>query len=122
MKKIIRIFGILCMALCLLACNTKNQKDALTKEQALEAVKNYCFETNPELKNLTDSETTTIYWDATVNEDQKIVVLYRSYTGAEIRFYIDPVSGETYTTELVPGIIDEEKRTDENLNVRDYLD
>ena len=30
------------------------------------------------------------------------------------------ISGETYVTELVPGIIDEEQRTEESFNIRDY--
>ena len=31
------------------------------------------------------------------------------------------VTGDAYVTELVPGIIDEETRSGETLNVRDYL-
>ena len=56
------------------------------------------------------------------SDDQEIVVLFRSYTGALIRFYIDPVSGETYVTEFVPGITPQEQRTEETLNIREYLD
>ena len=52
------------------------------------------------------------------------VMLVASLTGCgennETRYYIDPTSGETYSTELVPGIIDEEQRTGESLNVKDY--
>ena len=55
------------------------------------------------------------------NEDGEIVVLYRSYTAAQTRYYIDSVTGDTYVTELVPGIIDDEQRTGETFNVRDYL-
>ncbi len=63
------------------------------------------------------SDKYTISWDVSTNEEKEIVVLYRSYTGAQIRYYIDPVSGKTYVTELVPGIIDEEQRTDESFNI-----
>ncbi len=35
---------------------------------------------------------------------------------------IAPATGEAYTTELVPGIIDEEQRTEDALNIRDYLE
>ena len=94
--------------------------DALTDEQALEAVKNYCFSKNPDLKNKVDSGEYNIYWDVTASNADKIVVLFRSYTSAQIRYYIDPISGETYVTELVPGIIDEEQRTEESFNIRDY--
>ena len=54
-------------------------------------------------------------------DGNEIVVLFRSYTGAQIRYYIDPVSGETTVTEFVPGVTDEEQRTDESLNAWDYL-
>ena len=42
--------------------------------------------------------------------------------GFSLRYYVNPSTGETYVTELVPGIIDEEQKTDETFNVRDYLD
>ena len=100
---------------------SESEAEAITEEQALNAIKNYCFTKDPNLENMAKSDEYTIYWDATTNEDNKIVVLYRAYTGAQIRYYIDPVSGEAYVTELVPGIIDEEQRSDETLNVRDYL-
>ena len=95
--------------------------DAISQEQALEAIKNYCFITNPDLEGMVDSDEYTINWDVTTNEAGEIVVLYRSYTAAEIRYYINPSSGETYVTERVPGIIDDEQRTDESFNVKDYL-
>ena len=94
----------------------------LTEEQALEAVRNYCFEIQPDLKEMVEADEETIYWDVITNEEGQIVVLYRSYTGAQIRYYIDPATGEAYTTELVPGIIDEEQRTEDTLNIRDYLE
>ena len=93
----------------------------LTQEQALEAIKNYCYANNPDLESMAESDDYTIYWDVTTGEADEIVVLYRSYTGAETRYYIDPTSGETYVTELVPGIIDEEQRTEESFNVRDFM-
>ena len=94
--------------------------DTLTQEQALEAIKNYCFANNPELESMAESDEYTVYWDVTTNEKDEIVVLFRSYTGSETRYYVDPVSGETYVTERVPGIIEDEQRTDESFNVRDY--
>ena len=94
---------------------------SLTEEQALEAIKKYCYENNPDLKDMEGSDEQTLYWEVSTNDTGERVVLYRSYTGAQIRYYIDPVSGDTYVTELVPGIIDDEQRTEERFNVRDYL-
>ena len=104
------------------AQQSDNATGALTQEQALEAIRKYCIINNPDLEGLKDSEDYTLYWEVTTNEANEIVVLYRAYTGAQTRYYIDPTSGETYVTELVPGIIDEEQRTEESFNVKDYLD
>ncbi len=99
----------------------EDKTDVLTEEQALAAIKKYCLINNPDLESMVGSDEYTVYWDVTTNENNEIVVLFRSYTGAQIRYYIDPVSGEAHVTELVPGIIDEEQPSDEKLNVRDYL-
>ncbi|WP_031552640.1 InlB B-repeat-containing protein [Oribacterium sp. FC2011] len=94
----------------------------LTDEQALKAVKNYCYESNPNLLDMEKSGDYTIFWEIESFGDNQIVVLYRSYTGAEIRYYIDSVSGDTYVTEFVKGITDSEQRTDETFNAWDYVD
>lgn len=94
----------------------------ITQEQALEAVKNYCIANNPDLEGMLGSEDYTTYFEVSNSEAGEIVVLFRSYTGAQIRYYVDPNTGDTYTTELVPGIIDEEQRTEETFNIRDYMD
>ena len=101
---------------------TENVSETLTEDQALAAIKNYCFKNNPDLQSMVDSGEYDISWEVSTNESGEIVVLYRSYTAAQIRYYIDPASGETYVTELVPGIIDEEQRTDESFNVKDHLE
>ncbi len=93
----------------------------ITNDQALEAIRNYCFINNPDLETMAASEDYTVYFDVSTSEAGEIVVLYRSYTGAQIRYYVDPSSGEVYVTELVPGIIDDEQKTDETFNIRDYM-
>ena len=98
-----------------------NTMDVISEEQAYTAVINYCKATDPEFSEESNAEEHTEYWDVSTNEDGVIVVLYRSYTSAQIRYYIQPVTGEAYVTELVPGIIDEEQETGETFNARDYL-
>ncbi len=95
--------------------------DIITEDQALEAIKSYCFANNPDLEGMAESEDYTVYFDVSTNEADEIVVLYRSYTGAQIRYYVNPTSGDVYVTELVPGIIDNEQKTDETFNIRDYM-
>ncbi len=118
---------ILCVAILLAACGrgdgaTKDQNQAITEDQAYHAVINYCKATNPDFDGEVNSEGYTEYWDVSTDENGEIVVLYRSYTAAQICYYVNPTTGETYITEFVPGIIDEEQKTDETFNARDYLD
>lgn len=142
MRKIMMLLALCSMSIALVSCGAKKEnvggetaaaveskveaveaktEPALSDEQALEAVKEYCIESNPDLKDMLDSEDYTIYWEVESSEADEIVVLYRSYTGAEVRYYVDPVTGEAYVTEFVPGITEEEQRTDETLNVREYI-
>ena len=93
----------------------------LTDEQALSAVRNYCYTANPGLEDIVNAGEYQVYWEIASSGDEEVVVLYRSYTGAEIRYYIDRTTGEASVTEYVPGITPEEEQTDESLNIRDYL-
>ncbi len=99
---------------------TDNSTSAITEDQALEAIKKYCIANNPDLKDMVNSGEQTIYWEVGT-KGKEIVVLYRSYTGAMIRYYVNPDTGDTYATEQVPGIIDEEQKNGETLNVKDYM-
>ena len=90
------------------------------EEEALSAIRNYCYAANPELEQMVKDGEYPIDWEIASSDDEEIVVLYRSYTGAEVRYYIDRDSGETYVTEFVSGITPEEEKTDEEFNVRDY--
>ena len=94
----------------------------LSEEEALSAVKKYCYSSNPDLEEIVDNGEYPVYWEISSSDEREIVVLFRSYTGAIVRYYIDRASGETYATEFVPGISSGEERTDESINVRDYLD
>ena len=139
MKKKFAVMLACVMALGLVACGTKTEEtsslqveeipaaeesvqvDKITEEQATQAIHDYCIESFPDLANMEGSDDYTLYWEASTNENGEIVVLYRSYTGALIRYYVNPETGDTYVTEQVPGIIDDEQRTEETLNVKDYI-
>ncbi len=94
----------------------------ITEEQALAAIKNYCIEQNADLENVVNSGNYTVYWNVESIDDSDIVVLYRSYTGSQLRYYIDRFSGSTYSKEFIPGITEEEQWTNEYFNVKDYMD
>ena len=103
------------------AAETADATDLITEQQAAEAIRNYCISENPELAEMVESEDNMAYWNASTTDSGEICVLYRSYTGALIRYYVNPETGDTYVTEQVPGIIDEEQKTDETLNLRDLM-
>ena len=98
-----------------------SEEKPISDDMAKAAVMNYCFDTNAGLQDMVNSGDYTIYWEVEHSDEEQIVVLYRSYTAAEVRFYIDRVSGETYITEFVQGITEEEQKTGETLNIKGYI-
>ena len=93
----------------------------ITDDAALSAIQNLCLEENPSIVDYLKEGEVPLYWVVESSDNKQIVVLYRSYTGSQTRYYIDRVSGETYVTELVPGIIDEETENGQTFNIRDYI-
>ena len=134
-----KICLVLLLALFTVGCGSKKSDDCddalsvveesksdaslliITEEEALEAIKQRCLSENPNLEEMMESEDYTIYFNVETNSDGKIVVSYRSYTGAIIRYYIEPESGDTYVTEFVQGITDNEEPTGETFNLKDYI-
>ena len=85
---------------------------------AYEGVKNYCHkeydwsvaEENPDIMYLTMGEET----------DSAFQVVFRSYTGAFVYFYVDKTSGTTRIVEKVPSLnVEEDAGT---INLFDYLE
>lgn len=124
MKRMIAVVLILFAAAVLTCCGKTGEsgkESRLTDEQAVDAVKSVCYRSNPELEGIVSEGTYPVYWSVDSSDDDRVTVLFRSYTGAQIRYYIDRVTGETYVTEYVSGITPEEERTDESLNMWDYI-
>lgn len=99
----------------------RDEENRLSEEQAVSAIRSYCYTVNPELESIVNAGEYPVYWNVSSSDEYEIVVLFRSYTGAQIRYYINRITGETYATESVPPIEPEEKRTEESLNVWEYL-
>lgn len=113
-----RRFDYMLNTLSLLA---RDESQALTDEQALAAVRLLCMAENPELEGIVNSGEYPVYWEITAGDAESVVVLYRSYTGAQLRYYIDRQTGDAHVTEFVPGITPEEQSTGETVNIRAYL-
>lgn len=104
------------------AKSDNSSSNTITNDQALKAIRKYCYANDPSLEEIINSGDNTAYFDVSNTGSGEIVVLYRSYTAAEMRYYINPSSGEVYVTELVPGVIDNEQKTGESFNIANYMD
>ena len=129
MKYIAFIFIFVALFLC--SCNNNKVNDTqstdvqtedtlrtITEEMAYEGVNNYCHKEydwsvakdNPDIMFVQMGEET----------DSAYQVVFRSYTGAFVHFYVDKTSGTTKMVEKVPSLnVEEETGT---INLFDYLD
>ena len=94
----------------------------LTDTLALAAIQNYCYESNASLEDIVNGGEYSVNWIVETSDEEQIVVLFQSYTGAYERYYIDRATGETYITEFAPMIMTEEALKDETINVWNYID
>ena len=129
MKYIAFIFIFVALFLC--SCNnnkvndtqssdvqTENTLRTITEEMAFEGVNNYCHreydwsvaKDNPDIMYVQMGEET----------DSAYQVIFRSYTGAFVHFYVNKTSGATRMVEKVPSLnVEEEAGT---INLFDYLE
>ena len=116
MRQLAILFTSTVLFLC--ACGTNASKSMITEEMAYEGVNNYCHsaydwsiaEDNPDIMTLEMGEET----------DSVYQVVFRSYTGALVYFYVDKASGSTRMVEYVPNLnIQNDAGT---INLFDYLE
>ncbi len=93
----------------------------LSDDEVFYAIVDYCHDNYPDLDKIIEEGDYPTYWDIESTSDKGVVILFRSYTGAQVRYYVDPYSGDTYVTEYVPAITPNEEMTETRLNVRYYL-
>ena len=95
-----------------------NQHQTITAEMAYEGVNNYCHsaydwsvaEENPSLMSLTMGEET----------ETEYQVIFRSYTGAIVYFYVDKTTGTTRMVEYVPTL--DVKNEAGTIDLFDYIE
>ena len=95
-------FSLILSALLLCSCRSDARKSMITAEEAYQAVSNYCHseydwsiaEDNPSIMGIEMGEET----------DSTYQVVFRSYTGAMVYFYVDKSSGSTRMVESVPAL------------------
>ena len=97
---------------------TEDTLRTITADMAYEGVNNYCHSAydwslakdNPDIMYLTMGEET----------DSTYQVVFRSYTGAFVHFYVNKTSGATRMVEIVPSLnVEKESGT---IDLFDYLE
>ena len=118
MKPITFLFAL--AAFILSSCGSKGTNEPqskITAEMALEGVSNYCHseydwsmaKDNPDIMGLQMGEET----------DSAYQVVFRSYTGAFVNFYVNKKSGTTRMEEYVPTL--DERNEAGTIELFDYL-
>ena len=119
MKQIALLCLLATMFLC--SCGSKSAKESqrkITAEMAYEGVNNYCHseydwsmaKDNPDIMGVQMGE----------DSDSAYQVVFRSYTGAFVNFYVDKTSGTTRMEEYVPNL---NVRNDVGtIDIFDYID
>ena len=119
MKQLVTVLVVTALLLC--SCGSKDIKGSqskITAEMALEGVNNYCHseydwsmaKDNPDIMGVQMGE----------DSDSAYQVVFRSYTGAFVNFYVDKTSGTTRMEEYVPNL---NVRNDVGtIDIFDYID
>ena len=115
MKHFAFSFVLIVSFLCL--CCTQVTKSEITAEMALEGVSNYCHETYD--WSVAEENPSIMYVEMGEETDSAYQVVFRSYTGAFVYFYVEKTDGRTKMVEYVPTLdVKEEAGT---IDLLDYL-
>ena len=121
MKKLTLIF-VFVLSVMLSACGTKNEivgefytsgasdtevtQNSMSKEMAYEGVYNYCQSMYD--WSIAADNSDIMYLEMGEETETEYQVIFRSYTGAFVYFYVDKLSGITRLIEYVPNLDIEE--------------
>lgn len=116
--RLLFVFVVLFLCSCHNSKTNSTQSSTITAEMAYEGISNYCHseydwsiaEDNPSIMNIEMGEET----------ESEYQIVFRSYTGALVYFYVDKASGSTKLVDYVPTLnIESEAGT---INLFDYLE
>ena len=107
------------IALILCSChNGKSHSFNITARMAYEGVNNYCHSQYD--WSVADGDSAMMSVTMGEGTESEYKVIFRSYTGAFVYFYVDKTSGATRMVEYVPTIdVESEAGT---IDLLDYLD
>ena len=115
MKQIVLPFVLIVLLLC--SCGTNASKSEITAEMAYEGVSNYCHSTYD--WSIAKENPSIMYVQMGEETDSAYQVVFRSYTGAFVYFYVDKTSGTTRMEEYVPTL--DVKSDAGTIDLFDYL-
>lgn len=100
--RLLFVFVVLFLCSCQNSKTNSTQSSTITAEMAYEGISNYCHseydwsiaDDNPSIMGIEMGEET----------DSTYQVVFRSYTGALVCFYVDKSSGSTRMVESVPAL------------------
>ena len=93
-------------------------KSEITAEMAYEGVNNYCHSTYD--WSIAKENPSIMYVQMGEETDSAYQVVFRSYTGALVNFYVDKTSGTTRMEEYVPTL--DVRNEDGTIDIFDYLE
>ncbi len=88
--------------LLLSSCGSNASKSEITAEMAYEGVSNYCHSTYD--WSIAEENPSIMYVEMGEETDSAYQVVFRSYTGAFVNFYVYKSSGKTRMEEYVPTL------------------
>ncbi len=120
MKNIVRLSALVVLFLC--SCHRSKtdvmQHPSVTAEMAYEGVNNYCHSEYDWSRAEENPDVMYVAMDDSTESEYKVI--FRSYTGAIVNFYVDKASGKTRMVESVPALdVDTVTGT---IDLLDYLD
>ena len=121
MKKVIILTSAF-LVLFICSCNKNKseevQHSSITEEMAYEGVNNYCHSEYD--WSIAEENPSIMYVEIGEETESEYHVIFRSYTGAFVHFYVDKSNGTTRLVEEVPTLnVEEEAGT---IDLFDYIE
>ena len=115
MRQLVFIFILMATLFC--SCGNNTTKSEITAEMAYEGVSNYCHSEYD--WSIAEGNPSIMYVEMGEETDSAYQVVFRSYTGAFVNFYVDKTSGITRIEEYVPTL--DVRNEAGTIDIFDYL-
>ena len=112
------VFSFILTVLLFCSCGANYTKSEITPEMAYEGVSNYCHITYD--WSIAKENPSIMYVQMGEETDSVYQVVFRSYTGAFVNFYVDKASGTTRMEEYVPTL--DVRNEAGTIDIFDYID